>query len=67
MLKEHLRVRSDHITGRLPVCDAIGHAMERCPHELDELVRVPRRVAISLLHNKTRIICDWITAAMTSF
>ena len=41
--------------------------MKRCPHELDEFVRVPRRVAISLLHNKTRIIRDCITAAMTSF
>ena len=55
-----------------PVWDTIGHAMERRPHELDEFVRVPRRVAISLLHNKTRIIRDCITAeamamAMTSF
>jgi hypothetical protein len=44
--------------------------MERHPHELDEVVRVPRRVAISLVHNKTRIIRDCITAkvmAMTSF
>ena len=34
-----------------PVWDAFGHGMERYPHDLDGVVRVPREVAIHLLHN----------------
>jgi hypothetical protein len=46
-----------------PVWDAIGHAMERCPHDLDEVVRVPREVAAHLLHNDARIVHDRCAAA----
>jgi hypothetical protein len=46
-----------------PVWDAIGHAMERCPHDLDEVVRVPREVAAHLLYNETGIVRDRSTAA----
>jgi hypothetical protein len=46
-----------------PVWDAIGHAMERCPHDLDGVVRVSREVAVHLLHNETRIVHDRNTAA----
>ena len=34
-----------------PVWDAVGHGMERYPHDLDGVVRVPREVAVHLLHN----------------
>ena len=46
-----------------PVWDAIGHAMERCPHDLDGVVRVSREVDVHLLHNEARIVHDSITAA----
>ena len=34
-----------------PVWDAVGHGMERYPHDLDGVVRVPREAAVHLLHN----------------
>ena len=34
-----------------PVWDAVGHGTERYPHDLDGVVRVPREVAVYLLHN----------------
>ena len=34
-----------------PVWDAVGHGMERYLHDLDGVVRVPREVAVHLLHN----------------
>ena len=34
-----------------PVWDAVGHGTERYPHDLDGVVRVPREVAVHLLHN----------------
>jgi hypothetical protein len=37
--------------------------MERCPHDLDEVVRVPREVAAHLLHNDARIVHDRCAAA----
>jgi len=46
-----------------PVWDAIGHAMERCPHDLDRVVRVSREVAVHLVRNKARIVYGCSTAA----
>jgi hypothetical protein len=46
-----------------PVWDAIGHAMERCPHNLDRVVRASREVAVHLIHNETSIVHDRSTAA----
>ena len=46
-----------------PVWDAIGHAMERCPHDLDGVVRVSREVAVHLLDNEAPIVHDCSTAA----
>jgi hypothetical protein len=47
------------------VWDAIGHAMERCPHDLDGVVRVSHQVAAHLLDNEVPIVHDCsITAAM---
>ena len=34
-----------------PVWDAVGHGTERYSHDLDGVVRVPRDVAVHLLHN----------------
>ena len=45
------------------VWDAIGHAMERCPHNLDGVVRVSREVAVHPLPNKARIVVDCSTTA----
>jgi hypothetical protein len=47
-----------------PVWDAIGHAMERCPHDLDGVVRVSREVAAHLLHNEAGIVHGCRTAAV---
>jgi len=41
-----------------PVWDAIGHGTKRYPHDLDGVVRVPREVAIYLLHNAGYVIHD---------
>jgi hypothetical protein len=41
----------------------IGHAMERCPHDLDGVVRASREIAVHLLHNETSIVHDRSTAA----
>ena len=46
-----------------PVWDVIGHAMERCPHDLDGVVRASREAAVHLLHNETGIVHDRSTAA----
>ncbi len=46
-----------------PVWDAIGHAMERCPHDLDGVVRVSHEIAAHLLYYETRIVHDRSTAA----
>jgi hypothetical protein len=56
---------SDLITLRAvsPIWDAIGHAVERCPHDLDGVVRTSREAAVHLLHNETRIVNDRSTAA----
>jgi len=48
-----------------PVWDAVGHGTERYPHDLDGVVRVPRDVAVPLLHNGSYVIhlhCDVVTA-----
>jgi hypothetical protein len=56
---------SDQIALRAvsPVWDAIGHAMERCPHDLDGVVRVSPEVAVDLVHNEARIVHNRSTAA----
>jgi hypothetical protein len=41
-----------------PVWDAVGHGTERYPHDLDGVVRVPREVAVHLLHNGGYVIHD---------
>ena len=46
-----------------PVWDAIGHAMERYPHDLDGVARVSHEIAAHLLYNKTRIVHNRSTAA----
>jgi hypothetical protein len=40
------------------VWDAVGHGTERHPHDLDGVVRVPREVAVHLLHNGGYVIHD---------
>ena len=47
-----------------PVWDAVGHGTERYPHDLDGVVRVPREVAVHLLHNGGYVIEDRGTAAV---
>jgi hypothetical protein len=37
--------------------------MERCPHDLDGVVRASREVAVHLLYNETSIVHDRSTAA----
>jgi len=54
---------SDFVSLRavFPVWDAVGHGTERYPHDLDGVVRVPRDVAVRLLHNGGYVIhrdCD---------
>ena len=41
-----------------PVWDAIGHGTQRYPHDLDGVVRVPRAVALHLLHNGGYVFHD---------
>jgi hypothetical protein len=41
-----------------PVWDATGHGTERYPHDLNGVVRVPREVAVPLLHNGGYVIYD---------
>ena len=41
-----------------PVWDAIGHGTERYPHDLNGVVRVPRDVAVPLLHNGGYVVHD---------
>jgi hypothetical protein len=41
-----------------PVWDAAGHGTERYPHDLDGVVRVPREVAVHLLHNGGYVVHD---------
>ena len=41
-----------------PVWDAVGHGTKRYPHDLDGVVRVPREVAVHLLHNGGYVIHD---------
>ena len=41
-----------------PVWDAVGHGTERYSHDLDGVVRVPRDVAVHLLHNGGYVIHD---------
>ena len=53
-----------------PVWDAIGHAMERHPHDLYGVARVSREVAVHPLPNKARIVLNCSTTApmaMTCF
>jgi len=51
---------SDLVTLRaiFPVWDAIGHGTERYPHDLNGVVRVPRDVAVPLLHNGGYVVHD---------
>jgi hypothetical protein len=46
-----------------PVWDTIGHAKERDPRDLDEVVRVPRDAVLHLHHNDGCVIDDRSTAA----
>jgi hypothetical protein len=39
-----------------PVWDAVGHGTERYSHDLGGVVRVPRDVAVHLLHNGGYVI-----------
>ena len=41
-----------------PVWDAVGHGTERYPHYLNGVVRVPREVAVHLLHNGGYLVYD---------
>ena len=41
-----------------PVWDAVGHGTERYPHDLNGVVRVPREVAVHLLHNGGYLVYD---------
>ena len=41
-----------------PVWDAVGHGTERYPHDLNGVVRVPRDVAVPLLHNGGYVVHD---------
>jgi hypothetical protein len=45
------------------VWDAVGHGAKRYPHDLDGVVRVPREVAVHLLHNGGYVIHDGGIAA----
>jgi hypothetical protein len=47
-----------------PVWDAIGHGTERYPHDLNGVVRVPRNVAVPLLHNGGYVVYDFAVAPL---
>ena len=58
---------SDFVSLRavFPVWDAVGHGTERYSHDLDGVVRVPRGVAVHLLHNGGYVLdrnCDVLAA-----
>jgi len=47
-----------------PVWDAIGHGTERYPHDLNGVVRVPRDVALPLLHNGGYVVHETAVASV---
>jgi len=47
-----------------PVWDAIGHGTERYPHDLNGVVRVPRDVAVPLLHNGGYVVHETAVASV---